>query len=76
MLILEGTLSDYVITDDGQRTLVDLGWRALSTDKEIIIDDIEINIPINLLRDNEPEVYTYFDGTEAEEILRTPLINF
>ena len=74
-VILEGTLSDYVITDDGQRTLVDLGWRALSTDKEIIIDDIEINIPINLLRDNEPEVYAYFDGTEAEEILRTPLIN-
>jgi len=74
-VILEGTLSDYVITDDGQRTLVDLGWRALTTDKEVIIDGIEINIPINILRDNEPEVYTYFDGTEAEEILRTPLIN-
>jgi len=74
-VILEGTLSDYVITDDGQRTLIDLGWRALTTDKEVIIDGIEINIPINILRDNEPEVYTYFTGTEAEEILRTPLIN-
>jgi len=74
-VILEGTLSDYVITDDGQRTLIDLGWRALTTDKEVIIDGVEINIPINILRDNEPEVFTYFDGTEAEEILRTPLIN-
>lgn len=74
-VILEGTLSDYVITDDGQRTLIDLGWRALTTDKEVIIDGVEINIPINILRDNEPEAFTYFDGTEAEEILRTPLIN-
>ena len=74
-VILEGTLSDYVITDDGQRTLVDLGWRGMSTDKEIVINDVEINIPINILRDNEPEVYTYFAGTEAEEVLGLHLIN-
>ena len=74
-VILEGTLSNYVITDDGQRTLVDLGWRALSTDKEIIINDIEINIPINILRDNEPEIYTYFAGTEAEDVLGKHLMN-
>ena len=74
-VILEGTLTDYVITDDGQRTLVDLGWRALSTDKEIVIDDVEINIPINILRDNEPEVYTYFAGTEAEDVLGKHLMD-
>lgn len=74
-VVLEGTLSNYVITDDGQRALVDLGWRALSTDKEIVIDGVEINIPINILRDNEPEVYTYFAGTVAEQVLGKPLIN-
>lgn len=74
-VILQGTLSDYVITDDGKRTLVDLGWRGMSTDKEIIIDGVEINIPINILRDNEPEVFTYFDGTAAEEVLGKHLIN-
>jgi len=74
-VILEGTLGDYVITDDGQRSLVDLGWRGLSTDKEIYIDGIEINIPINILRDQEPEVYTFFAGTEAEEVLGKHLIN-
>ncbi len=74
-IILEGTLTDYVITDDGQRTLVDMGWRAMSTDKEIVIDGIEINIPINILRDQEPEVYTYFVDTEAEEVLGKHLIN-
>jgi hypothetical protein len=57
-VIIEGTITDYVITKDTQRTLVDLGWRGLSTDSEIVINDIEINIPINILRDQEPEVYT------------------
>jgi len=74
-VVLEGTLVDYVITKDSQRTLVDLGWRGLSTDKEINIDGVEINIPINILRDNEPEVYTFFAGTEAEDVLGKHLIN-
>ena len=74
-VLLEGTLSDYVITKDSQKTLIDLGWRALSTSDEINIDGVEINIPINILRDHEPEVYTYFVGTEAEDVLNRPLIN-
>lgn len=74
-VLLEGTLSDYVITKDSQRTLVDMGWRGLSTDKEIDIDGVEINIPINILRDQEPEVYAYFAGTEAEDVLGRNLID-
>lgn len=74
-VILEGTLINYVITDDGQKALIDLGWRALSTDKEIVINGVEINIPINILRDNEPNAYAYFEGTEAEDVLGRHLIN-
>ncbi|MDF2421441.1 MAG: hypothetical protein OPY06_00320 [Nitrosopumilus sp.] len=74
-VLLEGTLSDYVITKDSQRTLVDMGWRGMSTDKEINIDGVEINIPINILRDQEPEVYAYFAGTEAESVLGRNLID-
>lgn len=74
-VLLEGTLSEYVITKDSQRTLIDLGWRALSTSDEINIDGVEINIPINILRDQEPEVYNYFIGTAAEDVLNRPLIN-
>ena len=74
-VVLEGTLSDYVITQDSQRTLVDLGWRGLSTDKEIVVDGVEINIPLNVLRDHEPEAYAFFAGTEAEEVLGKHLIN-
>ena len=74
-VIIEGTLTDYVITKDAQRTLVDLGWRGMSTDSEIVINGVEINIPINLLRDQEPQVYTYFAGTEIEDVLNRPLID-
>ena len=74
-VIIEGTLTDYVITKDAQRTLVDLGWRGMSTDSEIVINGVEINIPINLLRDQEPQAYTYFAGTEIEDVLNRPLID-
>ena len=74
-IILEGELSNYVITKDSQRTLVDFGWRGLSADSEIVIDGVEINIPINILKDQEPDAYTFIAGTEAEDILSTPLIN-
>ena len=47
----------------------------MSVDGEVMIDDIEINIPINILRDQEPEVYSIFEGTEAEDVLNRPLID-
>ncbi len=75
MVVIEGTLTDYIITKDSQRTLIDLGWRGLSVDGEVNIDGTEINIPINLLRDQEPEVYAYFAGTEAEDVLHMPMMD-
>ena len=74
-VLLEGTLSGYVITKDAQRTLVDLGWRGMSVNDEINIDGVEINIPINMLRDQEPTVFAVFQGTEAEQVLHRPIIN-
>ena len=74
-VVLEGTLTDYVITKDSQRTLVDLGWRGLSAEGEIVVDGVEINIPINILRDQEPEAYAILAGTEADEVLNKHLLN-
>jgi len=74
-VILEGDLANYVITQDSQKTLVDLGWRGFTTDAEIIIDGVEINIPINILKDQEPDVYAFLAGTEAIDVLSRPLIN-
>ncbi len=74
-VVLEGTLSNYVITRDSQKTLIDMGWRGLSVDDEVVIDGVDINIPLNLLKNQEPNVYALFSGTEAEDVLNRPLIN-
>ncbi len=74
-VVIEGTLVDYVITKDQQRSLVDLGWRGISTDAEIVIDGVDINHPINLIRDEEPVVYNVVSGTEAESILDKNLLD-
>ena len=74
-VILEGTISDYVITKDQIRTLVDMGWRGMSTDDSVVIDGVEINLPISLLKDKEPAVYDILAGTDADAILSKGLIN-
>ena len=74
-VVLVGTLSDYVITKDSLRTLVDLGWRGMSVNGEVMIDDVEINIPSSIIRDQEPVAYAFLEGTEAEDVLSRPLID-
>ena len=74
-VILKGTLVDYVITKDQSRTLIDLGWRGLSTNQQIEIDGVDINHPINMLKVEEPLIYNTVIGTDAEEILSKNMIN-
>ena len=74
-VILEGTITNYVITEDSQKKLVDLGWRGLSTTSSIMIDGIDINIPLGILQTQEPIIYNTFVGTEAEDVLNKELIN-
>ena len=74
-VVLEGTLTNYIITEDSQKKLVDLGWRGLSTTSSIKIDGIEINIPLGVLATEEPILYRTFLGTEAEDVLNRELIN-
>jgi len=74
-VILEGTISNYIITEDSQKKLVDLGWRGLSTTSSIQIDGMEINIPFGVLATEEPILYRTFLGTEAEDVLNKELIN-
>lgn len=74
-VVLIGSITDYVITQDQLRTLVDLGWRGLSSDIPVVIDGIDVNIPINMLQTQEPVIYDLVHGTEAGEILSMPLIN-
>ncbi len=72
---LEGTISDYVITKDQVRTLIDLGWRGMGTDDPVIIDGVEINFPISVIKDKEPAVYDILAKSEADSILLKSVIN-
>ncbi len=74
-VILEGTLTDYVVSRDQTKTLVDMGWRGLSVTNPVIIDGVEINHPISVLQEDEPVVYNILKGSEAEEILSKNLID-
>lgn len=72
---LDGTLTNYVISKDQSKTLVDMAWRGLTVTEEIEIDGVGINHPISALIDNEPVVYDILKGQEAEEILSKNLID-
>jgi len=74
-ITLKGTISDYVITQDQVRTLIDLGWRGMSTNDSVVIDGVDINLPISLIKDKEPAVYDILAGTDADTILSKGLIN-
>ena len=74
-VVLEGSITDYIITEDSQKKLVDLGWRGLTTTSSIVIDGVEINIPLDVLKTEEPILYNTFVGTEAESVLNRELIN-
>jgi len=76
-LVLEATLSDYIIRERQGQTpaLIDMGWRGISVDGLVTIDGVEINMPISAIKDNDPSVYNKIAGTEAQELLSQSLIN-
>ena len=74
-VILRGHISDYIIMKDSQRALIDIGWRGLGAHDDVVIDGVEINLPISILKSHLPETYELLAGTEADEILLQPIIN-
>ena len=68
-VILEGTMSNYLITQDSQRSLIDMGWRGLSAYDPVVIDGVEINLPISILESHSPETYGLLAGTAADDVL-------
>ena len=74
-VVLNGVLSNYIITTDSQRTLIDLGWRGLSAYDDVVIDGVEINMPISILESHSPETYGLLAGTAADDVLLQPIIN-
>lgn len=66
-VVLTGNITNYTIATDRGEALVDLGWRGLGTDESIVIDGVDISIPLNVLRDHEPVVYDLVRNAERWE---------
>lgn len=69
--------------DDEDRTneLVDLEWRAVHVTDPIVVDapdigELEINIPINLVREKYPAVAEMLEGSAAAPAFDQPIMNF
>lgn len=56
-ITLTGNMTGYTIDAGQDGTLIDLNWMRLGSDESIVIDGIDINIPLNVLRDSEPVLY-------------------
>jgi len=74
-ILLDGTLTDYVITKDQVKTIIDMGWRGMSTSDPVVINGEEINLPISILKEKEPVVFSILSETEADSILSKSIIN-
>jgi len=84
-VVITGTLSDYVITRDIQRTLIDMGWKGISMTGSVLIDGYDINLPLSAIMEKEPEVYSIISSypkvtdllssniLDAQDIQNTPL---
>lgn len=66
-VVLTGNITNYTIATDRGGALVDLGWRGLGTDESVVIDGVDISIPLNVLRDHEPAVYDLVRNAERWE---------
>ena len=80
-VILTLSLTNHIIRDSsgGSAGLLDMDWRGVMIDGPVEINvrgiDNEINLPISFIADASPTLYSAVQGTEAEAILNTPLID-
>ena len=48
-VVLSGTLYNYVITENTQRTLIDMGWTGIRITGPVLIDGYDINLPLSAI---------------------------
>ncbi len=74
-VVLEGTISNYLITRDSQQALIDLGWRGLSAHDPVVIDGVEINLPFSILESHSthPRRTDFLQEPQQTTSLQDPL---
>ena len=80
-VIVTLSLVNHIIRDfsGSSAGLIDMDWRGVVIEGPVVIDvrgiENEINIPISFVEDASPALYSAIQGTEAEAVLNTPLID-
>jgi len=80
-VIITLSITNHIIRDfsGGSAGLIDMDWRGVTIDGPVVINvrgiDNEINLPISFIANAAPALYSAVQGTEAEAILNTPLID-
>ena len=80
-IILTMEISNHVLRESsgGNSGLVDMNWRGLMIPGDVTINskgiDHEINLPISFIANSSPALYSAVQGTEAETLLNTPIMD-
>lgn len=81
-IILTPTITNYVLRQatNSSAAIVDSHWRGISVNQPVIITsqeagDVDINTPGQLFEKETPDVYSKIIGTDAKDILDTPLLD-
>jgi hypothetical protein len=80
-IILSLELSNHVLRESsgGNSGLVDMNWRGLMIPGDVTVNskgiDHEINLPISFVANSAPGLYSAIQGTEAETLLNTPIMD-
>jgi hypothetical protein len=80
-VIVTLSVTNHIIRDfsGSSAGLIDMDWRGVVVEGPVVIDvrgvENEINLPISFIADVSPELYSAVQGSEAETILNTPLID-
>ncbi|NAL78209.1 hypothetical protein DYY65_08175 [Nitrososphaera sp. AFS] len=78
---IQPTLSNYVLQNTTQGTVLDLNWRSITVTKPTIIDTpkygkINVNSPIGLFEALDPTLARGLLNSQAASIMQAPLFDF
>jgi hypothetical protein len=78
---IQPTLSNYVLQNTTQGTVLDLNWRGITVTKPTIIDTpkygkINVNSPIGLFEALDPTLARGLLNSQAASIMQAPLFDF
>ena len=80
-IILTMDITNHVLRESsgGNSGLVDMNWRGLMVPGDVTVTskgiDHEINLPISFIANSAPGLYSAIQGTEAETLLNTPIMD-